>query len=86
MRQPLPRSGRLVSHTTVWVARPGLPSPYTIGQVDLGDGAIVFTHIRNLTPNLNAPLDVTLEIAPTDEAVPLFWFNVRSPDFSARDA
>ncbi|HTU15263.1 MAG TPA: OB-fold domain-containing protein [Solirubrobacterales bacterium] len=37
--------GRLVTKTTVWIARPGVPAPYTLGMIDLDDGVRVFAHL-----------------------------------------
>jgi len=37
--------GRLMTKTTVWIPRPGVPAPYTLGMIDLDDGVRVFAHL-----------------------------------------
>jgi uncharacterized OB-fold protein len=63
----------LVSTTTVWVSRPGLSAPYTLGQVRFADGPQVYCHIRGVDAKAPLPLEVCVEIAPEDDAVPVFW-------------
>jgi len=70
---PLPREGLLVSYTTVWVARPGLSTPYVLGQADFGDGASVFAHVRGLDPEIRVPLRVRAAISTDESVVPRFW-------------
>lgn len=43
---PLARAGELQTRTTVWIARPGIPAPYTLCMVQLDDGVKVFGHLR----------------------------------------
>jgi hypothetical protein len=70
---PLPRQGSLVSYTTVWVARPGLSTPYVLGQADFGDGASVFAHVRGLDSDIRVPAPVRAVISTDESAVPRFW-------------
>lgn len=67
-------TGTLITHTTVWVPRPGLEPPYTLAQIDLPEGVRVFAHLRELTPEHRVPFPVRLVIAPEETAVPPFWF------------
>lgn len=64
----------LVTYTTVWVPRPGLEPPYTLGQVELPEGVRIFAHVRELGPHARVPLAVHLVIAPEEDAIPPFWF------------
>lgn len=66
-------AGTLISFTTVWVPRPGLEVPYTLGQVVVKDGPAVFGHVRGLPGDARTPLNVTLHVAD-DDVVPPFWF------------
>jgi uncharacterized OB-fold protein len=70
---PLPPEGSLVSYTTVWVARPGLSTPYVLGQADFGDGASVFAHVRGLESGIRVPTAVRVVISTDESAVPRFW-------------
>jgi uncharacterized OB-fold protein len=70
---PLPREGSLVSYTIVWVARPGLSTPYVLGQADFGDGASVFAHVRGLDSEVHVPTPVRVVISADESAVPRFW-------------
>lgn len=70
---PLPREGSLVSYTTVWVARPGLSTPYVLGQAEFGDGASVFAHVRGLDSGIRVPAAVRAVISTDELAVPRFW-------------
>lgn len=70
----LPDVGTLTSYTRVWVERPGLPTPYVLGQVDLGRGATVFAHLRGLPDGAEVPLEVRPVLAADPAAVPRFWF------------
>lgn len=65
--------GTLVSYTTVWVDRPGIKAPYRLGQVKLGDGPMVFAHVRCLGDDARVPLAVRLVVAPDENALPRFW-------------
>jgi uncharacterized OB-fold protein len=69
----LPREGSLVSYTVVWVARPGLSTPYMLGQADFGDGASVFAHVRGLASDVRVPTPVRAVISADESAVPRFW-------------
>ena len=68
-----PPVGSLLSYTRVWVPRPGLEAGYVLGQVRLVDGPLVFTHVRELPPDLTVPAPVHLVVGDCD-AVPSFWF------------
>lgn len=79
---PLPPEGSLLSFTTVWVARPGLSTPYVLGQADFSDGATVFAHVRGLDPDTRVPTPVRAVISADESAVPRFWLTpdgARSP-------
>jgi uncharacterized OB-fold protein len=67
-------TGTLLTFTTVWVPRPGLEPPYTIGQVKLDDGPLVFGHVRGLSSNTRVPSPVRVAISADEQAVPPFWF------------
>lgn len=66
--------GSLVTYTTVWVARPNLPAPYTLGQVDLPEGVRVFVHVHGLADGMLVPTPVRLVRAEEHDTVPPFWF------------
>ena len=67
-------TGVLITYTTVHVARPGLPAPYTLGQVVLDDaGPMVFGQIRASDDRLRAGMPVRVVIAAPGEA-PRYWF------------
>jgi uncharacterized OB-fold protein len=68
--------GTLITFTTVWVPRPGLPTPYVLGQVDLVDGVRVFAHGQGLTGEHHVPLPVRLVLREPG-AVPPFVFQPR---------
>jgi uncharacterized OB-fold protein len=70
--------GTLITYTTVWVPRPGLPAPYVLGQVDLEDGVRVFAHGRGLTERHRVPLPVRLVLSDDPDAVPPFVFEPAS--------
>jgi len=71
--EPLPGTGTLLSYTSVHVTRSGLPVPYVLGQVSLGDGAAVFGHVRGLPADAHVPLEVRL-VVPDDGDTLAFWF------------
>lgn len=66
--------GTLSTYTVVWVARPGIDVPYTLGQVKLDDGPLVFGHVRGLGAGAHVPLRVRLAVASEETAFPPFWF------------
>lgn len=70
---PLPRQGQLVSYTSVWVARPGLSTPYVLGQAEFGDGASVFAHVKGLDREVRLPTPVRAVFSADESAVPRFW-------------
>ena len=67
------RDGSLLTYTTVWVPRPGLEVPYTLGQVELQDGPVVFAHVRGLQEGARVPSPVRLVVVG-GTSVPPFWF------------
>ena len=67
-------TGRLLTYTTVWVGRPGLPAPYTLGQVKIDDGPLVFGHVRQLASDARVPVPVRVVVSEDPRAVPPFWF------------
>ena len=67
-------AGELVSHTTVWVERPGLEAPFTLAEIRLEDGPRVFGHLRALPPEGEPARAVRLRVADGEDAVPPFWF------------
>jgi uncharacterized protein len=66
--------GALQSFTTVWVGREGIEAPYTLGQVKLDDGPLVFGHVRTLADDAHVPVRVQLVVAAAEDAFPPFWF------------
>lgn len=68
-------TGSLLTYTTVHVPRPGLETPYTLGQVHLdADGPVVFGHVRGLAKNAKVPCRVRLVLAEDTDNVPWYWF------------
>lgn len=68
-------NGSLITFTTVHVPRPGLETPYTLGQVHLeGNGPVVFGHVRGLAQGAKVPRQVRLRLAEDTESVPWYWF------------
>jgi uncharacterized OB-fold protein len=67
-------TGSLLTYTTVWVARPGIEPPYTLGQVKLDYGPLVFGHVRGLAADAQVPVPVRLAVAIEEGAFPPFWF------------
>ena len=72
--EPLPRTASLSSYTTVWVPRPSLTVPYVLGQVEFGDGASIFAHVRELPEDARVPLPVSVVLCPDPDQTPSFWF------------
>ena len=68
--------GRLLTHTTVWVQRPGIPAPYTLGQVKIDDGPLVFGHVIGLKDSTTVPAPVRIVLDPDPAAVPPFRFKL----------
>ena len=66
--------GQLLTYTTVHVARPGIEPPYTIGQVKLDDGPLIFGHVRGLADGTPVPAPVQLVVSPEPDSIPPFWF------------
>ena len=69
----------LLSFTTVWVSRPGVPAPFMLVQVKLDDGPLVVSHGHGLGPDLRTPTPVRLVLADDPDAVPAFWFEPLKP-------
>lgn len=72
-------TGSLLTYTSVWVPRPGLQTPYMLGQVHLDDGPVVFAHVRNLPEGATVPCRVTLQLAPDPGSTPWYWFEPVGP-------
>jgi uncharacterized protein len=67
--------GVLLTYTTVHVSRPGLSTPYVLGQVRLNEhGPVVFGHVHGLAEPVELPLPVTLGCDAA--AVPWYWFDM----------
>ena len=75
---PLEREGALLSFATVHVPRPGLPAPYTLGQVAIDD-VILFAHVRRLGAGARVPLAVAVVVPPQREGPLDFWFEPLDP-------
>ncbi len=67
-------TGLLTTYTVVWVSRPGLEPPYSLGQVTLDDGVNLYAHVRGLEDDARVPLRVRLVLDGRAEAFPSFWF------------
>ena len=68
-------SGSLITYTTVHVPRPGLETPYTLGQVHLeGNGPVIFGHVRRMANDATVPCRVQLVLARDPDDVPWYWF------------
>jgi uncharacterized OB-fold protein len=66
-------TGTLITYTTVHVERPGLPAPYTLGQIALDEaGPVVFGQVRAPAGELAAGLPVRVVVATGE--VPRYWF------------
>jgi hypothetical protein len=72
--RPFAVTGTVVSYTTVWVGRPGVPPPFTLGQVKLDDGPLLLAHIRELPGDIRVPFNATLVLSEAPDSVPPFWF------------
>jgi uncharacterized OB-fold protein len=60
----LPAEGEVHSHTTVHVDRPGMPAPYTLAYVDVGDVRL-FARVTG-QPRVGARARVRLASGPND--------------------
>lgn len=74
------RAGSLSTYTTVHVPREGLEVPYTLGQVKLDDGPMVFGHVRGLAAGVAVPVRVGLRLASDNAMFPPFWFEPEEGD------
>ena len=72
-------TARLLSYTSVWIARGAFAPPYVLGQADFGDGAVVFGHVRGLPPDAKVPLPVRVVVAPGGDEPLDFWFEPALP-------
>jgi uncharacterized OB-fold protein len=67
--------GALLTYTTIHVPRPGLATPYTLGQIALSDGPLVFAQVRGLSGDPALPLPVRLTLSPEGAGPgPWYWF------------
>ncbi|WP_370935124.1 Zn-ribbon domain-containing OB-fold protein [Amycolatopsis sp. cg13] len=67
-------TGVLLTYTTVHVPRPGLPAPYTLGQIALDDGGpMVFGQVRTDGTEPEAGMAVRVRIGAPSET-PRYWF------------
>lgn len=67
-------TGVLLTYTTVHVPRPGLPAPYTLGQIALDDGGqMVFGQVRTDGTEPEAGMAVRVRIGAPRET-PRYWF------------
>lgn len=64
----------LESYTEVHVARPGLETPYVLGQVRLHDGPFVFGRIIGLHGPVELPCRVTARVDSDGRGAPVYWF------------
>jgi uncharacterized OB-fold protein len=75
----LPETARLLSCTSVWIARGAFAPPYVLGQADFGEGAVVFGHVRGLPPDAKVPLPVRVVVATARDEPLAFWFEPTLP-------
>jgi len=69
-----PATGRLITYTTVHVERPGMPVPYTLGQIAIDDdGPLVFGQVKSPDSRLAAGMAVRVAIGSPSQ-VPRYWF------------
>ncbi|GAA4552357.1 Zn-ribbon domain-containing OB-fold protein [Amycolatopsis samaneae] len=67
-------TGVLLTHTTVHVPRPGLPAPYTLGQVALDDdGPVVFGRVTTDGAEPATGMAVRVRVG-AEGATPRYWF------------
>ncbi len=75
MPETFSATGTLVTFTSVFVPRPGLETPYTLGQIHLDDnGPVVFGHVRGLPKAATVPCTVRLGLAEEPDRTPWYWF------------
>ena len=67
-------TGSLLTYTSVWVPRPGLEVPYTLGQVHIDDGPVVFAHVRGLPEGATVPCPVRLVLSGDPSVTPWYWY------------
>jgi uncharacterized OB-fold protein len=72
-------TGTLITHTLVHVPRPGLSTPYMLGQIQLDTGGpLVFGQVIGLPADAPVPTAVRSVIGePT--AQPWYWFAAATP-------
>jgi uncharacterized OB-fold protein len=68
------RTGTLITHTLVHVPRPGLVTPYMLGQIQLdAEGPLVFGQVTGLEADAPVPTAVHCVLGqPGDQ--PWYWF------------
>jgi uncharacterized OB-fold protein len=69
--------GTLTSYTRVWVPRPGIEAPYTIGEVAVAGGVTVFAHVHGLAEGATVPQPGRVVVG-SEDSVPPFWFEPSS--------
>jgi uncharacterized OB-fold protein len=68
----------LLSCTDVHVERPGLPVPYTLGQVRVdGGGPLLFGLVRGLVEPVRLPRAVGIVVPGEHSAGPPCWFQAQ---------
>jgi uncharacterized OB-fold protein len=71
---PFAPTGTLITYTTVHVERPGMPVPYTLGQVAVDEqGPLVFGQVKATEDQLTTGTHVRVVIAAEGET-PKYWF------------
>ncbi|MDX6240233.1 MAG: benzoylsuccinyl-CoA thiolase BbsA subunit [Kribbellaceae bacterium] len=84
--QPLSNRGTLYSYSTVHVAPAGRSAPYTIGYIDLPEGARVFAHLAETNELLLAPdLPVRLHLDQVGDGFVATWV-LDNPGEQAEDS
>jgi uncharacterized OB-fold protein len=78
--EPFAPTGTVVSFTTVWIERPGVPPPFMLSQVKIDDGPQIVAHLRNVDSDAHVPFAATLVLSDEPDAVPPFWFVPRADD------
>jgi uncharacterized OB-fold protein len=67
-------TGTLITYTTVHVERPGMPVPYTLGQIAIdGAGPLVFGQVKADGDVLSAGLAVRVVVGAAGD-LPKYWF------------
>lgn len=69
---PLSNVGELYSYSTIHVGSER-PTPYTVGYVDLPEGARVFAHIAESPDRLVPDMPVQIRIEPGTQCYQISW-------------